>query len=871
MDIDDSENRVAQLEQQLNLLVKANQQLNHELSMPVIYETLVEYGLKLINATAGTAGILKDGQMHFNNYYKNGHWRPIHFSFKPGQGVPGWVAANLIPYISHDALNDPEVVSEIQQELGFVTLITVPIIDHHGTLIGCMELHNKINNGLFSRHDIDILEGLCACAAIAINNATKVEQQQEVQQVLQQSENRFVQSQRFANIGTWDWNIETGELYWSEQIAPLFGYPVGELKTTYDNFLAAVHDDDRQAVNDAINTCVEKGTDYEIEHRIVWPDGSIHYVLERGDTVKGDDGKATRMLGVVQDITQRKKAEEQLQLSAMVLENTPEGVMITDPQLKIISVNPAFTRTTGYSPEEMLGMRPGKLSSGRHNGAFYTEMWRSIHETGQWQGEIWNRRKDGEIYPEWLNINVIKNSSGKVINYASIFSDISTQEHVRKRLHNLAYYDALTKLPNRELFHDRLENTLIQSRRHGTHVGLMFLDMDRFKNINDSLGHRVGDEFLKLFAERLQHCVRDMDTVARLGGDEFTIILPDISSPRDVAFVAEKIVNSYATPMNMEDGHELFPSASIGISLYPEDGDKADPLIKNADTAMYRAKEAGRGVYQFYTTEMSANFAERLLIETDLRRAINEKQFTLAYQPQIDLTTGHLVGFEALIRWNHPKKGPISPALFIPIAEESGQIEKLGEWVLTEACRQLKLWQTKYGNKWRMAVNFSGQQLRNQKIIASIENTLQSAGVSSDMLEIELTESTMMDNVESNIEIIDQLSSRGFLLAVDDFGTGYSSLSYLKRFNIDKLKIDQSFVRDITLDNNDAEIVATIIAMAHNLGLQVIAEGVENQQQLDFLRAKGCDEVQGYFISRPKSAQEIDAMLISGELSFSKE
>jgi diguanylate cyclase (GGDEF)-like protein/PAS domain S-box-containing protein len=1116
MDYDNPDNKVALLEQQLHLMVEANHRLNQELSLEVICKTLVEYGLKLVNASAGGAGILIDGQMHFDHYYQAGRWQPIDYSFKPGEGVPGWVTERLIPYISHDAINDPEVIPEIQQALGFVTLITIPIIDNHGLLIGCLELHNKANEGKFNQHDIEILEGLSASAAVAINNARIVARQQ-------QSQERFVLSQRFANIGTWDWNIQSGELFWSEQIAPLFGYAVGELETTYDNFLGAVHEEDRQSVVDAVNACVERDLPYEIEHRVVWPNGTVRWVLERGGTVKDNQGKPLHMLGVVQDITQRieldealrqerdfaegmietaqaivlvldtdgrivrfnpyleeisgyrqdevigsdwfeifipehdqehirnmfkkavndiqtrgyinpiisksgeshyiewydktlknsdgevigllatgqditerldaqerlkkseeqfrnivensiewiweidrngrftyvspqaerllgyrvdefigkamfeimppdeierigrifqmhlstrkpvkelegvvlhkdghevlietnatpildgegeltgfrginrditerRKAEKERRLAAMVLENTPEGVMITDSELNVISINPAFTRTTGYSAEEMIGQRPTKLSSGRHDTSFYKEMWHSIAETGRWQGEIWNRRKDGEIYPEWLNISAIKDQYGHITNYASIFSDISTQEHVRKRLHNLAYYDALTRLPNRELFHDRLENALIQSRRHHSHVGLIFLDMDRFKNINDTLGHRVGDEFLKMTAERLKQCVRDTDTVSRLGGDEFTIILPDIHSSNDVASIAEKIVNSFSAPITMENGHELFSSTSIGISIYPEDGEEADLLIKNADTAMYRAKEAGRGTYQFYTTEMSAHFSERLTIETDLRRALSDNQLTLAYQPQIDLCTGRIVGFEALARWNHPDKGPISPAQFIPVAEDSGQIEKLGEVVLLEACRQLKLWSDVHGAGWRMAVNFSGLQLRKPNVVKCINNALQQAGVTSDMLELELTESSLMENVESNIQIIDELSHSGFLLSVDDFGTGYSSLSYLKRFNIDKLKIDQSFVRDITSDHDDAEIVTTIIAMGHNLGLRVIAEGVETQEQLDFLRARGCDEIQGYLISRPKSAEEIDAMLATGELRFS--
>ncbi|NOR51357.1 MAG: EAL domain-containing protein, partial [Gammaproteobacteria bacterium] len=706
---------------------------------------------------------------------------------------------------------------------------------------------------------------------VAINNAKMVAQQHEKQEVLQQSEDRFVVSQSFANIGTWDWNIETGALHWSAQIAPLLGYAEGELESTYENFIATIHDDDRQAVIDAIKACIKTGADYEIEHRVVWPDGTIHHLLERGKTSRDKSGKATHMRGATQDITERKKAEEQHRLAVMLLDNTHEGVMITDTAFKVLSVNPALTRTTGFSAEELQGKPINKFSAKHHDAAFYKKMWQRARENGHWKGEIWNCRKNGEIYPEWLNLSEIKDESGKVVNYAFIFSDVTTQGKVRKQLHSLTYYDTLTELPNRTLFHDRLKNALAQSRRHRLHVAVMFLDIDRFKNINDTLGHGVGDELLKKVAEQLQYYLRDMGSVSRLGGDEFAIIMPDISSPKDAAAVAEKIIKSFASPMTMNDGHKLFTSLSIGISLCPEDGDEADLLIKNAETAMYRAKASGRGDYLFYATEMSADFAERLTIETDLHQAIMENQLTLTYQPQIDLITGRLIGFEAVACWDHPEHGLISPALFISIAEDSGQIERLSEWVLNRACQQLKIWQGMHGNNWRMAVKLSSRQLHKHNVTEQITAIVRSADVLSDMMEFELSESamcTMMDNIENYIQTIDQLSSHGFHITLDNFGSSYSSLSYLRRFKIDRLKIDQSFVREVTTSEDDAEIVTTIIAMAHNLGLRVIAEGVESKEQLEFLRTKGCDVAQGLFISQARSAEEIDRLLASGELQF---
>ena len=1235
---------LARLEQKLRILGNANRELNHELSLSVICRTLVECGIQLVDASSGAAGMLEDGCMAFDQYYDGGAWHDIDYRLSPGEGVPGWVADNLKPYVTKDARSDPQVIPEIQQKLGFVTLIDVPIIDQNDVLIGCLELHNKLDGENFSEQDIELLEGLVAGAAVAINNASMLEQQRVLQHALIRSEERFIHSQRFANIGTWDWNIQNGDLYWSERIAPLFGYPVGELETTYENFLNAVHPDDREPVSEAVNACVEMGEDYNIEHRVVWPDGSIRWVLELGDVVRDENNQPLHMLGVVQDITERKKIEQELRsseerfrhtfelgligmavtslekgwvhvnnrlceilgypreelteltwaeitypddlaadeaqfnrvlageiegysmdkrfvrkggevihasisarcvrkeggeidnfvalvqditerkeleaalrqerdiaeglidtaqtvvlvldtegrivrfnsyleeisgyrldevkgkdwfstflqmgdhkavkalfkkaigdnqtrgninpiktksgelryiewydktlkdadgtvtgllatgqditerleaerslidseeqfrtlvettndwvwevnadgiytyaspqveqllgytpeevlgktpfdlmseaeaekisyefelileqqrafsgleninlhkngsevvletsgvpyfddegqlkgyrgidrditekksyqremrLAAMVLQNTPEGVMITDDELNIVSVNPAFVTTTGYSAEEIVGSSPTALSSGRHEASFYKNMWEALQGAGQWQGEIWNRRKDGEIYPEWLNISVIKDEQGNVTNYAGVFSDISTQEHVRNRLHNLAYYDALTELPNRELFQDRFENAIAQARRHGNAVGLIFIDLDRFKQINDTLGHKTGDGLLKAVARGLMECVRDSDTIARLGGDEFTIILPGINGSDDAALVAEKIVESFSQPLELEDGRELFTTPSIGISLYPNDGESDEDIIKNADTAMYRAKESGGG-YQFYTAEMSSRFAERMYLENELRYALNNDDLSLAYQPQVDLKTGRLIGEEVLARWHHAEKGWISPGEFIPVAEETGLIQPLGEWVLKKACQQLAKWQKNIDDSWRMAVNVSPVQLQGKGGVSCIKRLIEESGVSGSMLELEFTESSFMDNVDEVSQLIGELGREGIHVAIDDFGTGYSSLSYLKRFDIDKLKIDQSFVRDIVTDSSDAAIVKTIISMGHNLGLRVIAEGVETKEQLRFLVENGCDEVQGYYFSRPVAVEEITEMLEMG-------
>ena len=568
------------------------------------------------------------------------------------------------------------------------------------------------------------------------------------------------------------------------------------------------------------------------------------------------DGRLQGYRGINRDISRRVEGQQKLRLAAQILEQTPEGVVVTDTQTRVLSVNRAFERTTGYSAADILGKTPHTLASGRHDQAFYRRMWEEINSSGSWQGEIWNRRKSGDIYPEWLNITAIRDDSGTVTHYAAIFSAIGTQEHVRKRLHNLAYYDALTELPNRELFHDRLTNALVGAARDRHSVALLFFDLDRFKNINDTLGHTVGDELLKAVAARLPEVIRDSDTVARLGGDEFTIILPNVHSPSEAGVVASKVLAAFQRNFHIAE-QELFVTTSIGIALFPQDAVDVELLLRNADTAMYRAKELGRNNYQFYDSHMSSGFAERIALENDLRKAVENAEFSLMYQPQFDIGSRRVVGMEALLRWTHPGRGPISPAQFIPIAEESGLILPLGIWVLEQSCAQARRWLEQGRRDFRVAVNVSAVQLRFPGFIDTVVQVLQRTGCPPLHLELELTESSLMENVEIAMETLLQLSRLGVALSIDDFGTGYSSLGYLKRLTLDKLKIDKSFIDDVLDDRSDAEITATIVMMAHNLGLRVIAEGVESDGQLAFLRQLGCDEVQGYLFGKPQPAEEI--------------
>jgi diguanylate cyclase (GGDEF)-like protein/PAS domain S-box-containing protein len=556
------------------------------------------------------------------------------------------------------------------------------------------------------------------------------------------------------------------------------------------------------------------------------------------------------MVGTVQDITEQKRAELRLRQAATVFENTSEGVMITGPDLRIAAVNQAFTRITGYSEDEVRGREPNILRSGRHADDYYRQMWSAIDSTGRWQGEIWNRRKDHVEYPEWLNISVVRDDAGAVINYIGVFSDITSIKEAQDKLEYTAHHDALTGLPNRLLFRDRMEQALASAHRTGAGVALLFIDLDRFKLINDTLGHEAGDLLLQAVTQRLVECMREEDTVARMGGDEFVVIQKGIGHPEDAALLATRMLASINRPL-MLAGHEIVASLSIGISLYPQDGNDASTLLKNADAAMYRAKDNGRNCYQYYSDEMRGAGLERLELESDLCQALQRGEFRVYYQPQVELASGRIVGAEALARWQHPTRGLISPAVFIPMAEDNGMIGPIGEWVLNTACADAMAWQRAGLPPLRMAVNVSGRQIGNDHVVEKVAAALKHSGLAPQFLEIEVTESVVMQDAARAISTLSALQAMGVTLAIDDFGTGYSSLSYLKRFPINKLKIDKSFIDGLQDSPDDAAIAMAIIVMAHSLRHTVIAEGVETAAQVEFLRAYGCDEMQGYYFSCP--------------------
>lgn len=567
-------------------------------------------------------------------------------------------------------------------------------------------------------------------------------------------------------------------------------------------------------------------------------------------------------LCVGRDISKQREAEKELRRAATVFEHSSAAIMVADPAGRIVQVNDAFERITGYSGNEVRGQWPSALSADRQQANHMAFVRDHILRVGKWEGELWLKRKDGDTYPCWIGITAVRDAEGDLVSYVCFFSDMSERKASEKRIHRLAYYDSLTLLPNRTLFQDRLHSSLQLAARRGTWVALMFLDLDRFKPINDSLGHAAGDQMLKQVAMRLASCVEEDDTVARMGGDEFTFLLravPDRGQALTRAIhVGERVLASLAEPFVLS-GREFFVTASIGIALSPQDGDDISQLMKNADTAMYHAKARGKNNFQFYQAEMNARALERLELESDLRHALDQQQFVLHYQPQFRSDGQTLTGVEALLRWQHPMRGLVPPSEFIPALEELGLVVDVGDWVIGEACRQIARWQAQGREVPKVSVNLSARQFADGNLAQRIATLLQASGIAPACLELELTESILMQDVGAAMRILDSLKRLGPSIAIDDFGTGYSSLNYLKQFPIDVLKIDRSFVDGLPAGEQDGQIARAIIAMAHSLGMTVIAEGVENQAQLDFLREHKCDEVQGFFLGRPIPASALEA------------
>lgn len=681
------------------------------------------------------------------------------------------------------------------------------------------------------------------------------------EQALRHSEERFDLALLGSNDGVWDWNIVSGELYFSERCKLILGHPPEFEMNQQDTWLKHLHAEDRLSLSDALRRHLRGETErLDHVHRIRRRDGFYAWAQARGQAVRDAQGRAIRMVGIVRDVTRQKLDNERLQQAAVVFDSTNEGVVVSDSRNRIINVNNAFCRITGYAHDEVVGQTPGLLKSGRHDETFYREMWTALLNNGSWQGEIWNRRKDGEIYPQWQTINSVRDNTGKLTHYVAVFSDISVLKQTRQEIDFLAHHDPLTRLPNRLLLNERLTNALIRAKRREQRLGLIFVDLDRFKTVNDSLGHTAGDELLRLAAKRMLGLCREEDTLARLGGDEFVVLVESLGETEDIMPIAQRLQRGFARPFEI-NGQLIHLSASLGMSIFPEDGEEGGELLTNADAAVTQAKLSGRNTYAFYTQALTENARLQMSLQAELHQAIRRQQLQVFYQPQIDLHSGQVIALEALVRWQHPQRGLIPPAEFLPVAQHVGLLIPIDDYVLQQACLQMREWLDAGYPLKCVAVNMSGSTLERGDVINKVRKALASASLAASHLELELTESEIMQQDERCIETLDALRALGVRLSIDDFGTGYSSLLRLKRLPVDTLKIDRGFVNDLPGSANDSAISRAIIALGQSLQMSIVAEGIETRAQHDLLREMKCDVGQGYLYSKPQDANAMSAYL----------
>ncbi|GGO82423.1 GGDEF domain-containing protein [Marinobacterium nitratireducens] len=691
-----------------------------------------------------------------------------------------------------------------------------------------------------------------------------LERQQQDQEALRESEQRWIFALEAAGHGVWDWDASSDKVYFSPQWKRMLGYDDADVGNSLDDWSSRVHPDDLEGCYADLQSHFSGDAPvYRNEHRMLCKDGSYRWIIDSGMVCAwDDDGQPLRVVGTHTDITRLKEAEQKLRQASIIFESTQEGFMITDGEQRILAVNPAFSRITGYSEAEVLGDTPRLLRSGRQGPEFYRELWRELNDTGGWCGEIWNRAKDGRVYPQLLTLNAVRDEQGRVSNYIAVMSDISQLRRTEQELEHLAHHDPLTGLPNRVLLRARMEQLMPVADREGLHLAVLCLDLDRFKHINDSLGHQAGDDLLCQVAQRLMSVVRAEDTVSRSGGDEFLVLMAELRDIHTATLMAARLNRVLEQPFHVR-GQELFVNASIGISLYPDDGRSFGELLQFGDVAMYEAKKAGGAGYHFYASALTERSQQRVRLESDLRRALEAGELALHYQPLVDLRGGRLVGFEALLRWQHPRQGWIAPDTFIPLAEESGLIKPLGDWVLREAFAQACTWHEAGLEFGTIAVNVSPRQLDQDDLPALVRRLLQETGLPPGRVSLELTETAVMGQPERARSALDEIFAQGIELSIDDFGTGYSSLAYLKQLPFGKLKIDRSFVRDIPGDSNDVQITRAIVALGHSLGLRIVAEGVETEAQRDLLLELGCDVAQGYLFDRPVPADEAQQRWLS--------
>lgn len=681
-------------------------------------------------------------------------------------------------------------------------------------------------------------------------------------QALSKSEARLALALKASELGLWDWNLQTDEVHHTH-LQELFGLEPEFVTAMLRHLKPRLHPDDLPSLKRALVEHLKgRSEDYQVEYRVRHGDGHWVWIEDRGRAVeRSDNGRVIRMVGTRRDISVSKSLEVQRQLAATVFEAASEGIVIFDPNYALIAVNQAFSRVTGYAIEDMLGRNVVDLPCSRDARRHYAAIHQALEQHGTWQGELVETRKNGELYPQWLQLNTVRDTRGSVSHIVGFFADLSARRESEERMRYLTHYDELTGLANRSLFRERLGEAHQRVRQGGYRsLALLHINLDRFKLLNDSLGHEIADQLLQKMARRLVNALPEADTIARLSGDEFAVLFNAYGNLSSLARVATRLSSKLRLPVTVE-GHELVVSASIGISMLPDTARDISALVSQSNIAMQHAKHLGGNNFQFYTDSLQASTLERWQLENQLRKAIEEKQLKVFYQPKLCLATGRLNAAEALVRWDHPTLGNVPPGDFIGLAEEAGLIGPIGEFVLRQACWQACEWQRQGLAPIRVSVNLSVHQLRQGKVVSLVRQVLEETGLAPHNLELELTESHLLDSVEHIIATFQQLRNLGVKLAIDDFGTGYSSLSYLKRIPVDYVKIDQAFIRGLGESTVDAAITRAIIAMAHGLSLKVVAEGVERPEQLEFLKAERCDEVQGYLVSRPVEADGLLQLL----------
>lgn len=745
---------------------------------------------------------------------------------------------------------------ELAATAGIASIAAFPL-QQDGVLVGNLTLYSR-EPGFFDPLVLRTLAEIAGDISYALGNIERRQRMETARQIIESSP---------VVILRWSLQAHHPLLFAGENIQR-WGYRATDL---HDTPLAdLVAEQDRERLERLVDGLAAGGEQQaQCRFRLLTGEGTERWV-EAQIVCRQTQDQAACMEAVVRDVHTRKQHEDRLNLAEAVFRSTREGVVITDGQKRILEVNPAFSALLGYTPEEVIGKTPKIFSSGRHDEGFYRDMWQELNRHGVWQGEIWNRCKGGQLIPEMLSITRVDDPDGGERRYVAVFADVSEIKRSSERIEFLAHNDPVTGLPNRTLFLSMLEQSIGAAKRHSMAVGLLVLDLDHFKDINDSYGHRVGDELLQQVARRLKQHLRSSDTLARLGGDEFAVLITDLGRQLDAAKVARQLIELMSEPFRLGNDIELQSGVSIGISVCREDHEHdSQDMLKQADAALYQAKALGRGAYSFYSRELSERAAQRVDMEVRLRRAFQQEQLEVYYQPQVDIRSGRILGAEALLRWRDAERGFIPPDQFIPLAEQSELIVKLGDWVLERVCRQGRIWLDQGLPELLLAVNLSPGQLRSEGLVERIEAILERTGFPAGLLELELTEGALMHDPDVAARRLGQLRRLGICLALDDFGTGYSSLAYLKRFPISVLKIDKSFVGGLPLDMEDCAISRTVVAMGHSLGMQVLAEGVETPEQLSYLSDLGCDVYQGYLCSPAVPAQQFGELLLPSDVPAS--